>query len=116
MVDAALQIFGFVASPREESFLAGSQHILPQTDSAVAPLAEGGFVAVWTDWPSGLQPDSSGRSVKAQAHTATGEPVGAQFLVNTETMLDQASRALTVLGNGNFVFSWYDDNVVEKRI
>jgi len=69
---------------------------------SVAGLANGGFVVTWTSW---LQ-DGSGQGVYGQRYGADGNPAGAEFPVNTNTVDDQQNSSVTGLTNGNFVVAW----------
>ncbi|MEE2565182.1 beta strand repeat-containing protein [Hyphobacterium marinum] len=71
----------------------------------VVGLPSGGFVVTWSqDLASGA--DTDGTAVLARQYDANAAPVGAAFLVNSETQLDQSLPAITVLGDGGFVIAW----------
>ena len=78
-----------------------------QTDLSFAALADGGFVAIWTDL-SGTGGDSSGSSVKAQRFDSAGVAVGAEFLINSATGNNQDRASVTALKTGGFVVTWSD--------
>jgi hypothetical protein len=67
-------------------------------------LGNGGFVITWTDFSSGAP------NIKAQAFDAAGATVGTEFLVNTQTALDQTMPAIAGLANGGFVAVWADQS------
>ncbi len=69
---------------------------------AVATDGAGNFVVVWT---SGDQ-DGSGYGVFGQRYDAAGNPVGAEFQVNTYTTRYQFGSAVAADGAGNFVVVW----------
>lgn len=51
----------------------------------IARLASGCLVVIWTD-PSGARGDDSGTTTKAQFFDAAGGKLGAEFLIDTETV------------------------------
>jgi ELWxxDGT repeat protein len=81
---------------------AGNQ-LLPRTGA----LTGGGFVITWTD-TSGTLGDSSGTSIKARMFDASGNAVGSEFLVNSQTAGPQDSSVVTGLAGGGFVIVWHD--------
>ncbi len=72
--------------------------------SAVASLADGGHLVVWSSY--GQTPDSSEWGVFAQRYDEAGEKVGTAFLVNTYTSLTQISPSAAGLPDGGFVVTW----------
>lgn len=79
--------------------LVNSQVQGSQFDPAVAGLAGGGFVVIWTD-ASGALGDPSGNGVTAQVFTAGGARLGAEFQVNTSTASAQQAPNITALAGG----------------
>ncbi|MFP3524346.1 Ig-like domain-containing protein [Pantoea sp. SIMBA_072] len=77
-----------------------------QTVSSVASLPDGGAIVVWQS-ASG---DGSGSCVKGQLLDAKGQPVGAEFTVNTTTAGDQITPQVTVLTNGHIEVVWSTDS------
>ncbi|MEK9540421.1 Ig-like domain-containing protein [Pantoea agglomerans] len=77
-----------------------------QTVSSVASLPDGGAIVVWQS-ASG---DGSGSCVKGQLLDAKGQPVGAEFTVNTTTAGDQITPQVTVLSDGTFQVVWSTDS------
>ena len=78
-----------------------------QSSPYLGVLANGGFVAVWTD-NSGLGGDSSFSSIKAQRFDAAGNKLGAEFLVNSTTANYQLGARVAVLESGHIVVTWTD--------
>ncbi len=78
-----------------------------QSKATITGLANGGFVVSWTD-DNGAPDDTDGSSVKAQIFDASGNKIGSEFLVNTQTVNNQLQPAVTALSNGGFVISWED--------
>ena len=69
---------------------------------AIAVDTGGGFVVVWQS--SGQ--DGSGYGIFARRFSSAGNPVGAEFQVNTYTNYSQAEPAVAKDGEGDFVVSW----------
>ncbi len=74
---------------------------LGQNDPAVAALAGGGHVVVWTSFGQ----DGSGRGVYGQRYGAGGAPVGVEFRVNS-TNNDEFDPAVVGLPGGGFVVAY----------
>jgi len=87
----------------------GSEFVVTDTSSlfplspSVTGLTNGGFVVTWRAFG-----DNSGLSIKAQLFDASGNKVGSEFLVNTETADSQNFPTITALSNGGFVVAWQD--------
>ncbi|MEZ0371540.1 MAG: hypothetical protein ACAI44_20790, partial [Candidatus Sericytochromatia bacterium] len=73
-----------------------------QVKPAVAMEANGDFVVVWES----LNQDGFGRGIYAQRFSATGSPVGGEFLVNTTTFFEQKEPAVAMDADGDFVVAW----------
>lgn len=88
-------------------FLVNSITTNVQDTPVVASLQNGGFVISWHD--TSLQGgDGSKDSVKAQIFDASGNRVGTEFLVNTETNGNQQQQAIIGLADGGFAIAWAD--------
>lgn len=72
----------------------------------VSTLADGNFVSVWEST------DTSGGShgIVGQIMSPSGEPIGQNFQVNTETAGLQGRPSVSALTNGDFVVVWYSEN------
>ena len=68
----------------------------------IASDADGDFVVTWM---SNGQ-DGSNSGIHARRYAATGEPLGAEFLVNTSTANSQAYPAVAMDADGDFVVVW----------
>ncbi len=78
-----------------------------QSWPAVAASPAGDFVVVWqSDGSSGS--DTNYYSVQAQCFDAGGQPVGAQFQVNTVTTQRQFLPDVAMGPDGGFVVAWRD--------
>jgi Ca2+-binding RTX toxin-like protein len=87
-----------------------------QYPSAVAGLANGGYVVTWTgsDGPFSL-------AISAQRYTAQGERVGSPTRVNTTTIGPQEDSAVAGLATGGYVVTWrsttqtFSDSIYAQR-
>ncbi|MEO1686790.1 MAG: hypothetical protein AAFU61_02685, partial [Pseudomonadota bacterium] len=79
-----------------------------QSGAAVATLADGGFVVVWTDSNAN---DGSGSGVYGQRYDASGTAVGGEFRVNDTTASSQSVPDISALANGGFVVAWEGSGV-----
>ena len=77
-----------------------------QHSPTIAGLNDGGYVIAWT---SGSQ-DGDGNGVYMQRYDNAGVPLGSETQVNTTTIEDQDTAAVTVLQNGDFVITWESSN------
>lgn len=75
---------------------------LHQESSAIAALADGGFVITWMS--SGQDGDNWG--IYAQRYGADGALVGGEFQVNTYTVGEQTFPTIAALPDGGFMISW----------
>ncbi|MEO8426662.1 MAG: hypothetical protein ABI651_06065 [Verrucomicrobiota bacterium] len=78
-----------------------------QINPAVAALADGNVVFVWSSFGQ----DGSLQGVFAQRFSSSGEKLDGEFRVNQTTQLNQRTPAVAVLANGNFIVTW----ISEKR-
>ncbi len=85
-------------------FLVNSYTPGAQTGPQVGRAADGRFVVLWeTD-------DGAFRGIAARRFDASGNPVGAEFVVNTFTTGQQIYGALAVQADGSFVAAWQDNS------
>ena len=92
--------------------ITGDLPVNTQTDgdqffSAVAGLADGGFVVVWTS----VGQDGSDASVQGQRYSNLGEVAGSEFQVNASTNRNQFESAVTSLSDGRFVVTWTSEHL-----
>lgn len=90
-------------------FLVNTTTNLYQTASDIVALADGRFLASWTD-SSVSDGDLSGLAVRAQILNADGSKFGSEFLVNTTIADNQYDSAAATLADGRFVISWTDNS------
>jgi len=76
-----------------------------QINPAVATLADGSVVIVWSS--SGQ--DGSMQGIFGQRFSATGTKLGGEFQVNAFTPYNQRTPAVAGLTNGNFVVVWISE-------
>ena len=96
-------------TPLGGEFLVNSSITGDQLFPAVTALAGGGYVVCWTD-TSGVGGDSSGYAIKAQLIGSDGTPIGAEFLVNTNTLNNQLVAQVAALDTGGFAITWMDNS------
>ena len=89
------------------NFLVNTEVSGDQQDPAIARLKGGGFVVSWLDHSNTLG-DTSGTSIKAQVFDASGQKIGTEVLVNTQTGGDQSDPTVAGLSTGGFAVSWTD--------
>jgi len=77
-----------------------------QLHTAVAALADGGFVVTW----SSENQDGSGYGIYGQRYASGAIPVGTEFQVNTYTQNSQDLSHVTGLVGGGFVVTWSSEN------
>ncbi|HVQ07632.1 MAG TPA: hypothetical protein VMS43_04285 [Allosphingosinicella sp.] len=92
-------------------FLVNSTVTGSQTNPIVAALASGRFVVTWSDG-SVTGGDTSSIAVRGQIFEANGTPVGAEFLINTQTANAQTGPGIVELAGGGFVVSWTDSSLI----
>ncbi|MEM1178679.1 MAG: SdrD B-like domain-containing protein [Acidobacteriota bacterium] len=85
------------------SYTTGSQRLPSATT-----LASGDVVVTWFSFGSSSG-DTLATSVLAQRFTSTGEPIGAEFQVNSYTTSYQFSPDVTRLGDDGFIVTWLSD-------
>jgi hypothetical protein len=76
-----------------------------QSTPRVALSAQGDFVISWVS----QNEDGSGNGVYAQRYTASGQPDGSEFRVNTTTAGDQTLPAIAMGLNKSFLVAWQDN-------
>ncbi|MCO6187036.1 tandem-95 repeat protein, partial [Rhizobium sp. L1K21] len=105
------QIYDANGDPVGSEFLVNTRTYDVQYTPTIAALSDGGFVITWRS--SDAVDDQSHRSVKAQIYDANGNTVGSEFLVNSNTYLDQGKPSITALSDGGFVITWYSSDGVD---
>jgi hypothetical protein len=73
-----------------------------QINPAVAVLADGSVVVVWSSYGE----DGSMQGIFGQRLSATGSKLGKEFPINQTTLYNQRTPAVVALANGNFVVAW----------
>lgn len=71
-----------------------------QVTPAVASLAGGGFVALWTSNTGG------GDDVRGRIYDASGVQAGPEFTINATTAGNQGAASVSALPDGGFVVAW----------
>ncbi len=70
--------------------------------SAIAGLADGGFVITWTS----LNQDGDSQGVFGQRYSSSGQKLGGEFLVNKNFRNAQSGSSIAGLSDGGFVVTW----------
>lgn len=111
------QLFNRSGANIGSEFLINSTTLNSQQEITVGALANGGFIAVWSD-DSASGPVFS--DIRARLFNAEGEPVGDDFAVNTSTVGAQRWPSVTILADGDVLISWADqangDSAVRAQI
>jgi len=97
------QRFATNGSPEGDEFQVNTQTTDFQMEASVSMDADRNFVVTWTDW-SGQ--DGSGSGIFAQRFASDGDPIGAEFQVNSYTTHDQSGSEVTVGPAGDFIITW----------
>jgi len=82
-----------------------------QTEPSIAMNADGDFVVAWHG--PGLT-DADEEDIFAQRFDPNGEPVGNEFIVNTNTIDEQLYPSVAMNNDGSFVIVWESENVPEE--
>ncbi len=98
------QIFDSNGNMVGTEFRINMQTVGSQNAPAVTLLSNGNFIVSWTT--SDATADGSVSAIKAQIFTATGVPVGTEFLVNSQGVNAQNSSSITALADGGFFITW----------
>lgn len=102
--------FNSDGTPKAAQFVVNTEITSTQSDPAVTPLNDGGFLITWESFSSGGTADGDRFGVFAQRFDAGADPVGTEFQINTSTRGDQFDPQVAVLANGNLAVTWTDDN------
>ncbi|MGV8988997.1 MAG: calcium-binding protein [Cypionkella sp.] len=103
--DVRVQVFAANGTKIGKEFVAPATAVGTQTEPAIAGLALGRYVVVWTD-SSGTGGDTSGDAIRSQVFNANGTRFGAEHLVNTTTLGQQIAPTVSALANGDYVVAW----------
>ncbi|MDA8635039.1 flagellin [Rhodobacteraceae bacterium] len=87
-------------NPSGDEFIINQNTTGFQTSPSIAELSDGSIVVAWSGTPSGHN------DVKAQKLTSTGQLIGSEFTVNTETANGQQDAKLQALADGGFIAVW----------
>lgn len=82
-----------------------------QTSPEIAALPDGGYVIVWGTLDTVQDGDNS--AIKAQRFDASGNPVGPEFLVNSEALDAQYTADIAAFPDGSFVICWVSNDVAQ---
>ena len=97
-------------NPTGAEFTINSQVEGDQTAPSIATTLSG-FVVTWQSADPDV--DGNGTGISAQRYDTSGNPLGAEFTVNTGSTGDQTapSVAAALNGTGNFIIVWQSDDL-----
>jgi Ca2+-binding RTX toxin-like protein len=99
------RLFNSAGDPVGPDFTINTSLADSQGISSIAPLAGGGFVAIWQSvTPAG----GNNVEIIGQRFAAGGTRIGGEFQVNTATANNQQGNDVARLSDGGFVVSWVD--------
>ena len=101
--DAKAQVFDASANPVGNEFTVNTTINDWQYNSAVTPVSDGGF---WAVWQSGGQSGDESWGIYAQKFTALGVKQGSEIHVNTYTANEQYQPQISARADGSFVVVW----------
>lgn len=104
--DVRARIFNADGTQSVPEFVVNSTATGDQFGATITLLADGRFVASWTDAQS--TSGSSSWDVRARIFNVGGTQSVPEFLVNSNTINGQSNNAITALPDGRFVASWHD--------
>ena len=73
-----------------------------QDKASIAGLSDGSFVVVWES----KDQDGDAKGIFGQRYDASGNTLGGEFQINTETSGDQTDAQVVALNQGGFVVTW----------
>lgn len=103
----AAQIFGADGTRIGSELHINGETAGDQTAPSLAALADGGFIAAWTDASATLG-DVEGTAIKARTFDASGTATSDDMLVNTAIEGRQSNAALASLGDAGVIALWED--------
>ena len=104
--DAMLRVYDAAGVAQGAAFSAQVSRLDEQFVPVVQALADGRFIAVWTDVPAAA--DDPTYAIRAQVFNANGARSGAAILVNTTVAGIQYDPTVTELADGRIVVGWTD--------
>lgn len=79
-----------------------------QTAPEIAALPDGGYVIVWGT--ADASQDGNSSAIKAQRFDASGNPVGPEFLVNSQSFDAQFTPDVAAFPDGSFIICWVSND------
>ena len=73
-----------------------------QYDSSIAMAPDGSFIITWVSDGQ----DGSGGGIYAQRYSASGQPIGGEFPVNSYTTDSQGYPSIATASDGSFIVTW----------
>ncbi|WP_281023995.1 calcium-binding protein [Microvirga flavescens] len=112
-------VLGHIYRPDGSEVTSADGIVLPTTldgyqiQPSITALADGRFVAVWTQ-QNPTSEDPSSLSVRGRIFNADGTPVGGDFQINAKTEGLQRTPSVAALPNGGFAVAYID--LVDKPV
>ena len=104
--DIYAQLFDRLGNPRGLEFRVNANADNDQVNPAVAMDAKGNFVITWED----DEQDDDGTGIAARRYSASGNPKGNVFRVNSKTSGDQRTPSIGIDSQGDFTIAWSGDD------
>lgn len=82
-----------------------------QAGPSVSALPAGGYVVTWQS--ADASQDGSGNAIKARQFYDNGDPMGGEYLVNSEADDSQLSTEVATTVNDDFVITWHTYNAAQ---
>jgi len=108
------RIYNTDGSPRVDEFSANVTESLGQENPAIAALATGGFVVVWTDMSGAF--DTSSHGIVARRFSSAGAPASGEFQVNTTWPGSQLHPNVAAFSDGGFMGIWLTQGGQEQYL
>lgn len=109
--DIYAQLYNESMTPAGDEFVVNSTTYQAQEFPQSAPLPNGGFVVTWRSYNDG---DSYG--VYSQIFGETGNKVGDEFLVNSETQGVQIEQDIAAFSDSSFVIVWESEGEIHAKL
>jgi Ca2+-binding RTX toxin-like protein len=104
-LDIRAQVFSGPAAFVGPEILVNTTTAGTQSENAIARLADGGFVVVWTH---DTEPNGVSGDIYGQRFDAAGNKVGGEFIVDAPASTKQVDASVAGLAGGGFVVTWTD--------
>lgn len=97
------QFFNADGTKKGGEFQVNTTSLGRQSNAQVVELNDGRLVVAWHD-------ESAGHAIRARYYSADGTPIGSDFLVSSEPLLNSGDFSVTALSNGGYAVAYLSDN------